>query len=71
MPDPGPVPDPVVMNRSLGEPDQAVLFLETVDTEEPTSVLLTLVPGVLPGVDLIREEILVTWLTLEIMPARQ
>ena len=65
------MPEPSVLNRSLGEPDETVLFLETVDTEEPTSVQLTLVPSVLPCVSHIREEILVTWLTLEILPAGQ
>merc|ERR1712110_510989 len=44
--------------------DQAVLLLQAVDAEQPPSVQLTLIPGVLPGECDIREQVLVPFLAL-------
>ena len=66
------MPEPASLKtRGVGEPDQTVLFLSIADTEEPTSVQLTFLSSFLPRPSLVREEILMTRLTLEIMPTRQ
>ena len=66
------MPEPAMMEtRGLSESDQTVLLLQAVDTEEPPSVQLTLVSGVLPGVAGVREQVLVAFLALEIFPSWQ
>ena len=56
---------------ALSVSDEAVLLLHGVDAEQPASVQLALLPRVLPGVGDIREEVLVTFLTLQIIPPGQ
>ena len=66
------MPVPVLRDPgSLGVSEETVLFLETVDTKEPSSIQLTLVSCVLPVSSLIHEEILVTSLAVEVLPLRQ
>ena len=66
------VPEPSsVQTRGMSKSKQAVLFSLTVDAEQPSSVKFTLVPRILPGVVDIREQVLVTFLTVQVMPARQ
>ena len=66
------MPEPACMEtRGVSVSDQTVLLLLTVDTEQPSSVQLTLVSCVLPASSLIREEILVTSLAVEVLPLRQ
>ena len=64
------MPEPSsLQTRGMSESKQAVLFLLTVYTEQPASVQFTLVPRILPGVVDIREQVLVTFLTIQVMPA--
>ena len=64
------VPEPSsVDTRGMSESDEAVLFSLTVDAEKPASVKFTLVPRILPVVADIREQVLVTLLTVQVMPA--
>ena len=66
------VPEPAMMEtRALSESDQAVLLLHTVNAEQPPSVQFTLLPRVLPGVDDIREQVLVAFLAVEFLPSWQ
>ena len=56
--------------RGVSVSDQTFMFLFIVDTEQPSSVQLTLVAGIVPGVFHLREEILVTSLAVEVLPLR-
>ena len=66
------MPEPSgLQTRGMSESKKAVLFLLTVYTEKPASVQFTLLPRLLPGSRLIREQILVAFLTVQLMPAGQ
>ena len=66
------VPEPASMQtRGMSESEEAVLFSLTVDVQQPSSAQLTLVPRILPWPGLIREQVLVAFLTVEIVPTWQ
>ena len=54
--------------RALSESDEAVLLLQAVDAEKPASVQFTLVPRILPVVLGIREQVPVSFLTVQVFP---
>ena len=56
------MPVPVGPHVVLGELEDAVLLLPAAEAEQPAAVQLTLVPGVVPGVLHLGEQVLVTWL---------
>ena len=55
----------------MSKSNKTVLFSLTVDVQQPPSVQLTLVPGILPWSGFIREQVLVAFLTVEIVPTWQ
>ena len=66
------MPEPSsLQTRGMSESKKAVLFSLTVDAQQPSSVQFTLVPCILPVVFGIREQVLVTFLTLEVFPSWQ
>ena len=56
------MPVPVGPHVVLCELEDAVLLLPAAEAEQPAAVQLTLVPGVVPGVLHLGEQVLVTWL---------
>ena len=58
-------------SRLLAVPEETVLLLKTVDGDQPTSVQGTLLHGLGPAQAGLGEEIPVTILTLEVLPARE
>ena len=66
------VPKPSSMETGgMSVSDEAVLFSLTVDVQQPSSVEFTLVPSILPRSLLIREQVLVAFLTVQVVPAWQ
>ena len=56
------MPVPVGPHVVLRELEDAVLLLPAAEAEQPAAVQVTLVPGVVPGVLHLGEQVLVTWL---------
>ena len=65
------MPEPIPPHLVLGVAQQTVLLLPAPETEEPASVELALLPGVVPGELSLREEILVAGLTVEVLSASE